>query len=239
LIDDKRRTAPRAVPRAAGRGVAVRHALIERCAPLGRIGRIAAVRRRLFNFLTALSLLLCVSAVVLWVRSYSYFEQVRYGRAPFAIRLESQSGICKADWTTQWPGLSYGLATQDKAVRPVDRERGSGYFLAECSARVGSFGYGRTTQAVGFPRQAATPTTFTIVTAPHWGLVLTAAVLPALWVVHRHRSRNRPHAGLCRACGYDLRATPGRCPECGTVTAAATSPASPPTALTPSTPVAR
>jgi hypothetical protein len=53
-----------------------------------------------------------------------------------------------------------------------------------------------------------------------WLLLLMFAVLPTLWVVRRAFTL-RPPAGYCRSCGYDLRATPDRCPECGTVPAKA------------------
>ena len=51
---------------------------------------------------------------------------------------------------------------------------------------------------------------------PDWFLFGLLMTTPCLWLFHRLRSRSRFAAGKCRACGYDLRATPECCPECGT-----------------------
>ena len=42
-----------------------------------------------------------------------------------------------------------------------------------------------------------------------------AAVLPSVWIIRYRRRRRIIAAGCCAVCGYDLRATTGRCPECG------------------------
>jgi hypothetical protein len=50
---------------------------------------------------------------------------------------------------------------------------------------------------------------------PYWLLIPPTLVIPALWLRSQRRLRWRPE-GLCLHCGYDLRASKERCPECGT-----------------------
>jgi hypothetical protein len=50
---------------------------------------------------------------------------------------------------------------------------------------------------------------------PWWVASPPLGVLPALWLRRRLVARRRRATGRCLACGFDLRATPERCPECG------------------------
>ena len=163
------------------------------------------MRRRLLNLLTALSLLLCVAVVALWVRSYWVADTLSWSGG-MACRVGSHNGLLV--WNVFRPDPGYTKLPWWQTYR--GRDPGYAWDRLGRSAwnRLG-FGV-----AVGF---TAGNNVIRQVTVPHW--LPTGVLALSSWVALRSalRRRRRERAGLCARCGYDLRATPGRCPECGSV----------------------
>ena len=55
----------------------------------------------------------------------------------------------------------------------------------------------------------------TLIRFPLWLPCLLFAATPLYCLIPFHRRRKRKKLGLCLKCGYDLRASKDRCPECG------------------------
>jgi hypothetical protein len=72
-----------------------------------------------------------------------------------------------------------------------------------------------TTQSRGVMSTPLVP--YRSVSVPWFYLFVPLSMPPGAWAIGWWRRRRKLHRpGLCKVCGYDMRATPGRCPECGT-----------------------
>jgi hypothetical protein len=173
--------------------------------------------RHLFTLFSVISLLLCVAVCGLWVRSCKTCDWAggtiggrSYGvfTLPHAVWLR---------WTDQ-PSPYRVVPSED--MLPFRLKQFDGAFRLRYvapdhfhSGRYVLFGfvYDRTSQ----PRRRP-PLRYAAISVPFYFLAGVTVASPSWWLVGRLRSRRRARAGLCRACGYDLRASPERCPECGT-----------------------
>ena len=65
----------------------------------------------------------------------------------------------------------------------------------------------------------ATAFSYRLVRIPYSTLLFAPLIIPISRVVslltRRAIARRRRSRGLCATCGYDMRSSPGRCPECG------------------------
>jgi hypothetical protein len=168
--------------------------------------------RRLSTLAAAASLLLCLATAGLWVRPSDPVELFRWGDPP-----ESSGHVIWASGE----GLTYQKSYSVSAALVRDsRQDTTGWDVVGLSFHrteryaTGSAGGGArsllwTRYLLGY--------TIEFRISIYW-LLVTTAVLPAAHLprwLRAFRSRRAP--GLCVQCGYDLRATPDRCPECGTV----------------------
>jgi hypothetical protein len=168
------------------------------------------VRRVLSTFCASVSMLLCVATCALWARSYWATDYVGRGDhdAGGWVGALSMSGIIRFE-RGSYAGARRGWTRETappSSLRPEveARDRSGGELLHRLGFAYAHIDYGRSQL-----RRA--------LYVPHWSLVLVTAVLPLAWIVRWVRRRGRTEGRLCQFCGYDLRATPDRCPECGAV----------------------
>lgn len=171
-----------------------------------------------------MSAVACAGACGLWVRSHGYSDGMSYvPDADLSYSVGSERGRIRAErlWDRTWPAEARGVSLA--GVRLADGPSWSADpFYGRNASMWDRCGLiiisSRRLMPTDLPPDFhAAPNTMqgTAIILPHWQAATVAALLPAVWWVRRRVRRNRRLFGRCPACGYDLRAMPDRCPECG------------------------
>jgi len=173
--------------------------------------------RYLLNFATLLLLLTFLAELTGWIWSavrpvdayFSKFERV--GRMDFSkfIWVEARHGRITVSWLLDEFPAAVG------PVRLHGWEADPGLFDTRLGPDLrSSFG------PVEWLVDRAYPGGFFLsLSVPFWFLAVVTGAWPiARGVLWMRRGRRGLGGGYCTSCGYDLRATPDRCPECGRLT---------------------
>jgi len=191
--------------------------------------------RIIYNLAVVVSLLLCLATVGVWVRSYWVSESLVWSTLAIdrihyhedTVRCE-RGGVqfsCSRTAYMFHPWIDdddFHRYLRDAVQYPVYENQWEGVMRV---------GYQRHA-ALGFewvPRSLSSdyddsPASISekSLTLPLYFPTLLFALLPAhyfLRVRRRRRLASRRARGCCVNCGYDLQATPDRCPECGAIPA--------------------
>jgi hypothetical protein len=165
--------------------------------------------RILFNAATLLSLLLCLAALAAWITSYRWCAKISHETSTGGGHvIISDRGVLKVGhlgplhptasptnapgWKAEiFPRTVYGDLYR---ARTPTRWRPIRFFDVDDGRRTSQY-----------------------LALDWWLLTVAFALLPLARWRTRRKARRLRGAGRCANCGYDLRATPDRCLECGTI----------------------
>lgn len=176
------------------------------------------VCRWLFDGIAVLSLLLCTATSYLWYRGFHTNDGCYWVAPGQSYQLSVDSGKGKIAFSLIYvaagtehlnstPGFHYEASKPMNLYAlgwPVDFNWQRLGFLVRSFRSL-------LTSPAGNPWVIR----WSFVALPCWFVLTVLAFPPAAWLT-QHR-RVVQSQGFCRTCGYDLRATPDKCPECGTV----------------------
>ena len=196
------------------------------------------MRRLLFDFAAAVSLVLCLAMTTLWVRSYFVADVIRFRYS----EPRDDWSYCRFGWLISGRGgvgLDYVCQSHSPDFRrELQRAMGTQALANLLSHGSGpsptypdpSLYHGREQQHLGFKwagsleaedfwwgfdRAKLADREF-IAVAPLWCFFVVFLALPVLWGWRRFK-KNSHQRELCGHCGYNLTGNvSGVCPECGT-----------------------
>jgi hypothetical protein len=164
--------------------------------------------RAILGLLTCCSLLIALALTALCARSFWRNDSLFVERGPrgyFVASARGRVGVIRVSgsWHPRrhhW--ATYDLATDNAVLTTIARSKDTRDLIVMLS------GDGKLPGVFGQSRWFA---------IPYATLIAPCAVMPGVVLTRAWRRRRRARRGLCRQCGYDLRASPQRCPECGSV----------------------
>ena len=173
------------------------------------------MKRWTFHITAALSLLLMLATVGLWVDSWSHVTVILWQERGGSKAVGVASWLNSVEFSISL--LSPPIRLQkDEASWSITRESlasGPGYYpVGNSWERDYKWGF-RYTDVMMFGTLRAID-----IGVPHWLPVLLFSILPTIWFVRWRRRRHLPD-NPCTSCGYDLTGnTTGNCSECGEAT---------------------
>jgi hypothetical protein len=173
------------------------------------------MKRRLLNLFAGLSMLLCVTLAAWWVRSFYAVDQLVYVWTSESPAIYGNLCLGAYSGTIEFSYLKQQSPSLKPMIHEQRRLKNTGVLYLKSvviptppNYRLWNF-ESKSSTAHGYHEEARW---FRL---RLWPLALLMAMAAAAfsWPAIRHRKRST--AGLCTVCGYDLRMTPDRCPECG------------------------
>jgi hypothetical protein len=168
--------------------------------------------RPLFSILSFASLALCLLTGVMLPRSFRAEDRVLLS-LPWIPENQSRQRIrIQADTERGRISVGANVCSERSLSFPLENITGGWFILQERNTITWKDVF------CGFEtgHDSARPRTHFLV-VPLWPIFLVTAILPLLKVRCSLKARRASSAGFCDSCGYDLRATPERCPECGRI----------------------
>lgn len=189
--------------------------------------------RRLFTLIAAVSAVALLAA--LFVGVWCHFADINWqAKLPLGNHLFARGGSGTAEiglthWskaTDQWwkernKGQPMSVTGKVEIISPgppvIYGTRAFVFFGAQTWHGIrregGAMSNEPSTQSIGVMSMSLSP--YHSISMSWFYPLPVLLIFPAAWITNRTRNR-KPPPGFCKNCGYDLRASPNRCPECGT-----------------------